>query len=151
MATLLEKKFTKVWQRLKNNDGVSSAALFKKADMTVSKKFEAYQKALATAKSGTVDDLLKLGKALRNLETAFLKHVDAELIDQVGDEHLKASAKKTLLAEVDRLRAEVRHERSMFDSRFRTALSAADQDLKKLESIEAGKKKELWKGFGIEL
>ena len=39
----------------------------------------------------------------------------------------------------------------MFDSRFRTALSAADQDLKKLESIEAGKKKELWKGFGIEL
>ena len=55
-----------------------------------------------------------------------------------------------MLAEINRCKAEVQHERTMFDSRLKSALSAADNDLKKLESIEA-KKKELWKGFGIEL
>ena len=56
-----------------------------------------------------------------------------------------------MAAEIDRFQAEVQHERTMFESRLRFALSAADNDLKRLEAMEANKKKELWKGFGIDL
>jgi hypothetical protein len=56
-----------------------------------------------------------------------------------------------LLAEINRYKAKVQHERTLFESRLKAALAAADNDLKTLESIEANKKKELWKGFGIEL
>ena len=151
MGPMLERKFNKVWQKLKGRDGVKSAPWFKKADTAVCKKFEAYQKALATAKSGSVDDLLKLGKALRDLEAAITKHVELKAVEQIDDDHLSPSERKTLVMEVNRLKAEVRHDVAVFESRLRAALSAADKDLKTLESIEAGKKKELWKGFGVDL
>ena len=151
MASMLDRKFTKLWQSLKKHAGVKSSPWFKKADAAVSKKVEAYQEALAKAQSGLVEDLLKLGKALRDLEEAFVKFVDAKGLGQISDGDVKKAEKKTLVAEINRYKAEVQHERTTFDSRLRSALSAADNDLKKLESIEAAKKKELWKGFGIDL
>ena len=151
MASMLDKKFTKVWQSLKSSAGVKASPWFKKADAAVSKKLEAYQEALAKAQSGLVEDLLKLGKALRDLEEAFVKFVDAKGLRRISDDDVKKAEKDTFVAEINRCKAEVQHERNTFDSRLRSALSAADNDLKKLESIEAGKKKELWKGFGVEL
>ena len=55
------------------------------------------------------------------------------------------------MAEIKRYKAKVQHERSTFESRLKSALAAADQDIKKLESLDPQKKKELWKGFGVEL
>ncbi len=150
MASMLDRKFTKLWQSLKKHAGVKSSPWFKKADAAVSKKVEAYQEALAKAQSGLVEDLLKLGETLRDLEQSFVKFVDAKGLGQIeGD--VKEIEKKTFAAEINRCKAEIQHERNTFDSRLRSALSAADNDLKKLESIEAAKKKELWKGFGIDL
>jgi hypothetical protein len=151
MASMLDRKFTRLWQSLKKHAGVKSSPWFKKADTAVSKKVDAYQEAIAKARSGLVADLLKLGKALRDLEEAFVKFVDAKALDQISDDDLKKAEKKSFAAEINRYKAEVQHERNTFDSRLRFALSAADNDLKKLESIEASKKKELWKGFGIDL
>ncbi|MGO9112658.1 MAG: hypothetical protein ACLP9L_25785 [Thermoguttaceae bacterium] len=151
MGSILDKKFTKIWQSLKNNAGVKSSPWFKKADAAVSTKVEAYQEALLKAQSGLVEDLLNLGNALRDLEDAFVKFVDAKGLGQVDDTDMKVAAKATLVAEINRYKAKVQHERTFFDSRLKSALAAADNDLKKLESIEASKKKELWKGFGIDL
>ena len=86
MGSILDKKFAKVWQSLKKHAGVKSSPWFKKADAAVSKKVEAYQEALAEAQSGLVEDLLKLGKALRDLEEAFVKFVDAKGLGQIGDD-----------------------------------------------------------------
>jgi hypothetical protein len=106
---------------------------------------------LGQAKSGLVGDLLKLGKALRDLEEMFVKFVDAKGLAPLGDDDAKKTEKQALVNKIKRCKSEVQHERSMFDSRLKSALAAADNDLKKLDSIEASKKKELWKGFGIEL
>ena len=73
MAAILEKDFTKVWHELKKNAGVKSSPWFKKADAAVSKKVEAYQKAVAKAKSGLSEDLLKVKSALEAMGTAFKK------------------------------------------------------------------------------
>ncbi len=151
MRSILDKKFTKVWQSLKNNAGIKSSPWFKKADPAVSKKVEAYQEALLRAQSGLVEDLLKLGKALRDLEETLVKFVDAKGLGQIGDAGGDESTTATLVVEIKRYKAKVQHERTLFDSRLKSALAAADNDLKKLESIEASKKKELWKGFGIDL
>jgi hypothetical protein len=152
MRTILDKKFNKVWQSLKNNAGfIKSSPWFKKADAAVSKRIEAYQAALLKARSGSVEDLLKLGKALRDLDETFVKFLDAKGFGQIGEAELKEAAKATLVVEIKRYKAKVQHERTLFDSRLKSALAAADNDLEKLESIEAIKKKELWKGFGIEL
>jgi hypothetical protein len=151
MSAILDKKFTKVWQSLKKNAGVKSSPWFKKADAAVSSKVEAYQKALAKAQSGLVEDLLKLGKTLHDMEEAFVKFVDAKGLGQISDTDVKKAEKQAFVVEINRYKAEVQHERSLFDSRLKSALAAADNDLKKLESIEASKKKELWKGFGIDL
>jgi hypothetical protein len=151
MASILDKKFTKVWQSLKKSAGVKSSPWFKKADAAVSSKVEAYQKALAKAQSGLVEDLLKLGKALKNMEEAFVKFIDAKGLSQISDSDVKKTEKENLIAEINRLKTEVQHELSIFESRLKSALSAADNDIKKLESLEASKKKELWKGFGIDL
>jgi hypothetical protein len=151
MRSILDKKFTKVWQSLKNNAGINSSPWFKKADAAISKKLEAYQASLLKAQSGLVEDLLRLGKALRDLDGMFVKFVDAKGLSQIRDAEVKESAKVTVVAEVKRYKAKVQHERNLFDSRLKSALAAADNDLKTLESIEASKKKELWKGFGVEL
>jgi hypothetical protein len=151
MGSLLDKKFAKLWQSLKRHEGVKTSLWFKKADTAVSKKLAAYQEALAAAQSGLVEDLLKFGKALRDLEAAFLKSVAAKAVGQIGDSDLQKAEKAALIAEINRCQAEVGHQRNLFESRLKSALSAADNDLKKLESIEDKKKKELWKGFGIEL
>lgn len=148
---MLDKKFSRLWQSLKKNAGVKASPWFKKADAAVSPKFEVYQQALGQAKSGLVGDLLKLGKALRDLEEMFVKFVDAKGLAPLGDDDAKKTEKQALVNEIKRCKSEVQHERSMFDSRLKSALAAADNDLKKLDSIEASKKKELWKGFGIEL
>jgi hypothetical protein len=150
MGSTLDKKFTRLWQSLKTSSGVKSSSWFKKADAAVSKKIEAYQSALAAAHSGLVEDLLKLAKALQELEEAFVKFVDAKELGQISDD-VKKAEKDAFVVEINRFKADVQHERSAFESRLRSALSAADNDLKKLESIEANKKKELWKGFGINL
>jgi hypothetical protein len=151
MRSILDKKFTKVWLSLKNNAGLKASPWFKKADVAICKKIETYQAALLTAQSGLVEDLLKLGKALRDLDATFVKFIDVKGLRQIKDAEAKESAKVTLVAEIKRYKAKVQHERNLFDSRLRSALAAADNDLKTLESIETGKKKELWKGFGIEL
>jgi len=151
MSSILDKKFTQVWQSLKKSAGVKSSPWFKKADAAVSMKVEAYQKALAAARSGLVEDLLKLGNALRDLEKAFVKLVDVKAIDQIGDNDAKKGDKSSLVAEFERCKAEIQHERNLFDSRLKSALAAAGNDFKNLESVEDSKKKELWKGFGIDL
>ena len=151
MRSIIDKKFTKVWQSLKNRAGAKPSPWFKKADAAVSATVETYQEALAKAHSGSVEDLLKLGKALRELEEAFVKFVDAKGLDKIGDSDGKQGEKESLVAEINRYKAKIRHGRTVFETRLKFALSAADHDLKKLESIEAGKKKELWKGFGVDL
>ena len=151
MSSRLDRRFTKVWLSLKKHPSVKSSPWFKKVDGAVPKKVEAYQEALAQARSGLVEDLLSLGKALRDLDEAVVKFVNAKGLDQIGDEDMKQTDQQILIADVSRFQAEVQHERTTFESRLRFALSAADNDLKKLESIEASKKKELWKGFGVEL
>ncbi|MGA2254981.1 MAG: hypothetical protein ABSG53_09985 [Thermoguttaceae bacterium] len=151
MGSILDKKFNKVWQSLKKNAGVKSSPWFKKADVTVSTKVGAYQKALAKAQSGLVEDLLKLGKALRDLEEAFVTFVDGKGLGQIRDSDMNKGEKAALVAEINHCKADVQHERNLFDSRLKSALAAADNDLKTLESIEDSKKKELWKGFGIDL
>jgi Zn-dependent oligopeptidase len=151
MISTLDRKFAKVWQLLKKNAEVSSSAWFKRADTSISSKVEAYQSALSKAQSGLVEDLLKLGKTLRDLETAIVKFADSKGVAQVRAEDGTKSAKPSMVAEVSRFKNEVQHERSLFDSRLKAALAAADNDLKKLESIEQSKKKELWKGFGVDL
>ncbi len=151
MRSILDKKFTKVWQSLKSIADVKSSPWFKKADTAISKKVEAYQAALLKAQSGTVADLLKLGKALRDLDETFVKCIDAKGLSQIREAEAKEASKTTFIAEIKRYKAKIQHERTLFDSRLKSALAAADNDLETLESIEAGKKKELWKGFGIEL
>jgi hypothetical protein len=151
MPSIIDKKFAKVWQSLKKNTEVKSSPWFKKADAAVSEKLEAYQEAFVKAQSGLVADLLALGKALRDLEQALVKFVDAKALRQISDSEVKKTGNETLAAAISRCKAEVQHGRTVFESRLKSALSAVDHDLKKLESIEAGKKKELWKGFGIDL
>ncbi len=151
MSSRLDRRFTKVWQSLKKHAGVKASSWFKKADTAVSEKLEAYHEALAEARTGLVEDLLKLGNALRDLDEAVVKFADAQGLKQISDGDVTKAEKETLVAEVKRFQADVQHERTTFDSRLRFALSAADNDLEKLELIEASKKKELWKGFGIEL
>jgi hypothetical protein len=151
MGSLLDTKFTKLWQSLKKQAAIKASPWFKKADTALSKKADAFQGALAEARSGSVEDLLKLGKALREMEESFLKFVDAKALGQIGEADLKKAEKATLLAGINRYRADVQHERHLFESRLKAALSAVDNNLKTLESIEAKKKKELWKGFGIDL
>ena len=51
MGSILEKKFIKIWQSLKTQRRRQGRPWFKKADTAVSKKLDAYQKALA---EGTV-------------------------------------------------------------------------------------------------
>lgn len=151
MASRLDRRFTKVWQALKKNAGIKSSPWFKKADTAVSKKVEAYRKALVKAQSGLVEDLLMFGEALRELDGAVVKFVDVKALSQIGEDDMKKAEKQILVADVNRFKAEVQHERSTFDSRLSFALSAADNDLKTLESIATDKKNELWKGFGINL
>ena len=151
MAAILDKKFAKVWQSLKKSAGVKSSPWFKKADAAVSMKVEAYQKALEKAQSGLTSDLLKMGKALAELEEAFVKFVDAKGLGQISDTDVKKTEKTAFITEINRYKLEVQHERATFDARLKSALSAADNDIKKLESLDAEKKKELWKGFGIDL
>ena len=151
MGPTLDRRFAKVWQALKKNAGIKSSPWFKKADAGLSKKVDAYQKAFSEAQSGTIEDLLKLGKALQNLDAAVVKHIDAKGLSQISDDEARKAGMRTLLIEINRFRAEVQHERATFDSRLRAAASAADNDLKRLESLEPVRKKELWKGFGIEL
>ncbi len=151
MVSRLNGKFTKLWLSLKANPGVKASPWFKKVDAAVPKKYEAYQEALAVARSGLVEDLLRLGRALRDLDEAVVQFIDAKAFGQISDDDVKKAEKNALVAEINRFKAAVQHERSTFDSRLRTALSAADNDLKKLESVETNRKKELWKGFGIDL
>src|SRR5271157_3387176 len=122
MGSILDKNFTKVWQSLKSNAGVKSSPCFKKADAAVSTKVEAYQEALLQARSGLVEDLLKLGKALRDLDEALVKFVDAKGLVQISDTDVKEVAKATLAAEINRYKAKVQHERTLFDSRLKSAL-----------------------------
>ncbi len=148
MRAILEKKFTKTWEALKKSPGVSALPWFKKADATVPKKLDAYQKAQEKAQSGMIGDLLKLRKALQALEESVVKLVDAKsLAALVAEDRTKSTA----VAEIKRYRSKVQHERATFESRLKAALAAADQDVKKLESLDPQKKKELWKGFGVEL
>jgi len=151
MGSIFDKKFAKVWLSLKKTQGVKSSPWFKKAEAAVSSKVEAYQEALAKAQSGLVEDLLKLGKALRDLDEAFVKSVDAKGLAQIGEGNMGEGDKAALVAEINRCKAEVQHERNLFESRLKAALAAADNDLETLASLETGKKKELWKGFGIDL
>jgi hypothetical protein len=150
MASLLDKKFAKVWQLLKNNPEVRSSAWFKRADTTLTAKVEAFREAVSQAQSGLVEDLLKLGKALRDLEAAVVKFASSKGVAKLADLDGK-SGKQNVIADINRYKTDVQHERSFFDSRLKAALSAADNDLEKLESLEAAKKKELWKGFGVDL
>jgi hypothetical protein len=148
MRAILEKKFTKTWEALKKSPGVGTLSWFKKADAAVPKKIEAYQKALEKARSGLIGDLLKLGKALQQLEEAVVKFVDAKGLAQLTADD---PARSTAVAEIGRYKAKVQHERATFESRLRAALSAADNNVKTLESLDPQKKNELWKGFGVEL
>jgi hypothetical protein len=148
MRAILEKKFTKTWEALKKSPGVGALPWFKKADATVPKKLDAFQKAQEKARSGMIGDLLKLRKALQALEEAVVKLVDAKsLAALVAEDRTKSTA----VAEIKRYRSKVQHERATFESRLKAALAAADNDIKKLESLDPQKKKELWKGFGVEL
>jgi hypothetical protein len=151
MSEILERKFAKVWQLLKANAAIKSSAWFKKTDTAVSSKVETYQKARENAESGLVEDLLKLGKALRALDDVLVKCFDAKGLSQISDAGEKKGQKTSLVTEINRYKTEVQHERSLFDSRLKAALAAADNDIAKLESLEAAKKKELWKGFGVNL
>lgn len=147
MRALLEKKFAKTWETLKKSPGVCTLPWFKKADAAVPKKLDAYQKAQEKARSGLIGDVLKLRKALQQLEEA------AKLLDSKGLAQLIADdpSRSTAVAEIKRYKAKVQHERATFESRLKAALAAADQDIEKLESLDPQKKKELWKGFGVEL
>ena len=148
MRAILEKKFTKTWDALKKSPAVAALPWFKKADATVPKKLDAFQKAQEKAQSGMIGDLLKLRKALQALEESVVKLVDAKsLAALVAEDRTKSTA----VAEIKRYRSKVQHERATFESRLKAALAAADQDVKKLESLDPQKKKELWKGFGVEL
>jgi hypothetical protein len=148
MRAILEKKFIKTWETLKKSRDVAALAWFKKADATVPKKLDAFQKAQEKAESGMIGDLLKLRKALQALEESVVKLVDAKsLAALVADDRTKSTA----VAEIKRYRSKVQHERATFESRLKAALAAADNDIKKLESLDPQKKKELWKGFGVEL
>jgi hypothetical protein len=148
MRAILEKKFAKTWEALKKSPSVAALAWFKKADAAVPKKLDAFQKAQEKAQSGMIGDLLKLRKALQALEEAVVKLVDAKsLAALVAEDRTKSTA----VAEIKRYRSKVQHERATFESRLKAALAAADQDVKKLESLDPQKKKELWKGFGVEL
>ena len=66
--------------------GVKSSPWFKKADAAVSAKVEAYQEAMVKAKSGLVEDLLKLGKALRDVDEVFVKCVDTKGLSQISED-----------------------------------------------------------------
>jgi hypothetical protein len=148
MRAILEKKFIKTWETLKKSRDVAALAWFKKADAAVPKKLDAFQKAQEKAQSGNVGDLLKLRKALQALEESVVKLVDAKsLAALVAEDRTKSTA----VAEIKRYRSKVQHERATFESRLKAALAAADNDIKKLESLDPQKKKELWKGFGVEL
>jgi hypothetical protein len=148
MRAILEKKFTKTWEALKRSPGVGTLPWFKKADATVPKKLDAFQKAQEKAQSGMIGDLLKLRKALQALEESVVKLVEPKsLAALVAEDRTKSTA----VAEIKRYRSKVQHERATFESRLKAALAAADNDIKKLESLDPQKKKELWKGFGVEL
>ncbi len=148
MRAILEKKFTKTWEALKKSREVNTLAWFKKADSTVLKKLEAYQKAQEKAQSGMIGDLLKLRKALQQLDEAVAKLIDTKSLAQlIADDPAKSAA----VGEIKRYKAKLQHECATFESRLKSALAAADQDIKKLESLDPQKKKELWKGFGVEL
>jgi hypothetical protein len=148
MRAILEKKFTKTWETLKKNGEVSASAWFKKADAAVPKKLDAYQKAKEKAQSGLIGDLLKLRKALQQLEEAAVKFLDAKGLAELAKQD---PAKSIAVAEIKRYKSKVQHERLTFESRLKAALAAADQEISKLESLDPQKKKELWKGFGVEL
>ena len=148
MCAILEKKFIKTWESLKKSPGVGTLPWVKKADAAVPKKIDVYQKAQEKAQSGLIGDLLKLRKALQQLEEAAVKLLDSKGLAQlVADD----PARSTAVAEIKRYKSKVQHERGTFESRLKSALAAADQDIKKLESLDPQKKKELWKGFGVEL
>jgi hypothetical protein len=148
MRAILEKKFIKTWEALKKSPGVDALPWFKKADAAIPKKLDAFQKAQEKAHSGLIGDLLKLRKALQQLEDAVVKHLDANGLTQLAAED---RAKSPQVAEVKRYKAKVQHERATFESRLKAAVAAADNDIQKLDSLDPQKKKELWKGFGVEL
>jgi hypothetical protein len=151
MAAILDKDFTKVWQGLKKNAGIKSSPWFKKADAAVSKKVEAYQKALAKAKSGLAEDLLKVGEALTAMEQAFTKFVDAKGLDDIAEKDLKKAEKTALVNEIKKYKLEVTQERVSFDAKWKKLSELTGGDIKKIQALEASKKKELWKEMGVEL
>jgi hypothetical protein len=148
MRAILEKKFIKTWDTLKKSPGVDTLPWFKKADAAIPKKLDAFRKAQEKAHSGLIGDLLKLRKALQQLEDAVDKHLDAKALAQLSAED---RSKSPLVAEIKRYKGKVQHERATFESRLKAAVAAADSDIQKLDSIDPQKKKELWKGFGVEL
>jgi hypothetical protein len=148
MRAILEKKFVKTWEALKKSPGVGALPWFKKADAAIPKKLDAYQKAQEKAHSGQIGDLLKLRKALQQLEDVVDKHLDVKALAQLVAED---RAKSPLVAEIKRYKAKVQHERATFESRLKAAVAAADNDIQKLDSVDPQKKRELWKGFGVEL
>ncbi len=145
MRAILEKKFTKTWETLKKSPGVGTLPWFKKADAAVPKKLDAYQKAQEKAQSGLIGDLLKLRKALQQLEEAAVK-----LLGLQGPCELIADdpSRSTAVAEIKRYKAKVQHERATFESRLKSALAAADQDIKKLESLDPQRRKNCGRGLG---
>jgi hypothetical protein len=151
MTAILEKDFTKVWQALKKNAGVKSSPWFKKADAAVSKKVEAYQKAVAKAKSGLSSDLVKVKDALEAMDKAFKDFLDTKGLNEVKETDLKKTEKETLVKEITNYKREVEEEKKKFEVQFKKLMAACKNDLKKIDSLDAKKKVEIWDSMGIDL
>ena len=106
---------------------------------------------MAKAQSGLVEDLLKLGKALRELEEAFVKFVDAKGLGQIGDDDVKKAEKEIVAAEINRYKAEVQHERTHVRFPAPVRLVGGRQRPQEAGIDRGRQEEELWKGFGIEL
>lgn len=135
----------KLWKDLKKNAGIKNSGWFKKADASVGKHLAAVGKARDKFEKGgyLLEDLLKYQDSLKELDKVFDKFMDTKGLDDVDEGELKAKEKKELATEIEDWKEQIDKLVSGLDKGIKTLLKAVGNDVKKLDSAEKGKRKQI--------
>jgi hypothetical protein len=135
----------KLWKELKKNAGIKNSSWFKKADAAVGKHLSAVGKARDKFEKGgyLLEDLLKYQSALQDLDKVFDKFMDTKGLDDVDEGELKAKEKKELAAEIEDWKEQIDTLLQGLDKGIKTLMKAVGNDVKKLDSAEKGKRKQI--------
>ena len=150
MSVNLEDLDGKFWKTLKKKAGIKSSGWFKKADASVGKHIDALNEARKKFRfSDLTEDLLKYQEALDKLASTFSKFMDVKGLKEIEEDDIKKAEKEALVEEIQEWDRQIQQAKKDLQGKIEKLMKATGGDVKKIDKLDKGKKREVWDKTGI--